>query len=212
MNFEFKAISKSNREMAHILFLIVLHQLLGRVCCRIWVTQPENGVNAVVGRNITLSCQIHSDTRDEILQCRALWYVKELTKWREVGDLLLLRARFLKAYNGTTTNTTLTITELTLNDTNTYYCTLMCQINRSRKQYHGNGTKVNVQDHQFLGSSIPSTSLSALPDAESDNATEDGLLLVPFFFLLSLKLVIAIAIGTFSFMCRHSQRINYKKK
>ncbi|KAI1886341.1 hypothetical protein AGOR_G00213000 [Albula goreensis] len=172
--------------MPHILLLVLVHQLSGRVCCRLWVTQSEGGVDGVVGMvggNVTLNCQIHSDTRDEVSQCRAQWYVREASRWREVGVLERTRGRFVKAYDGSTTNTTFTMVGLTMNDTDTYYCTLMCRINGRSQQYHGNGTQISI---------FPSPSKAPPTSPAPESQAEDPMLLVPLFILLALKLLVAI--------------------
>ncbi|KAJ8332803.1 hypothetical protein SKAU_G00416990 [Synaphobranchus kaupii] len=195
----FDVSGKSLKEMLLVLILVLVHQFSARVSCRIWVTQSENEVCGVLGGNVTLRCQIHSDSRDEVSECQAQWYIKP-SRWTEVGKSLRLQGRVAKGYDTSTTNTTLTIRELTTNDTDIYYCTLICKINGSYKQHHGNKTKIKICDR--LASEIPSANTTALP--EPDDKAEDGLLPVPFYVLLALKLVVSFIIVTFSVMCFHS--------
>ncbi|KAJ8287648.1 hypothetical protein COCON_G00003070 [Conger conger] len=190
--------------MRLILVLFLVHQFSARACCRIWVTQPEDQLDGAVGGTIALSCQIHSDSGDEISQCHAQWYIKVLEKWREVGGLL--KDRVVKDKGASTTNTTFTIKELTMNDTNTYYCTLICTINGESMQHHGGGTRINICDHECLGGKIPPANATTLPDeislrtsVEPDSGAEDCLSPAPFYALLALKLaVVLVTVAVFA--------------
>lgn len=188
--------------MLFILLLVLVHQFSGRVCSLIWVTQSEDEVDAVVGETIALRCQIHSDSGDEISGCRVRWYIRETERWREVGDLVRLKGRITKDYDTSTTNTTITITELTINDTDTYFCTLICNINGHNKQHHGNGTKINICDRGCLVAKIPITNVTVLKEP----AAEGDLQPVPFYTLLALKLVVVLVIATRSFTCHNGEQ------
>ncbi|KAJ8289774.1 hypothetical protein GJAV_G00005180 [Gymnothorax javanicus] len=188
--------------MLFILLLVLVHQFSDRVCCLIWVTQSEDEVDAVVGGTIALRCQIHSDSGDEISRCRVRWYIRETGRWREVGDLAHLKGRIAKDYDTSTTNTTVTITELTINDTDTYFCTLICNINGQNKQHHGNGTNINICDYGCLATKIPITNVTVLKEP----AAEIDLQLVPLYTILALKLVVVIVITTHSFTCHNSEQ------
>ncbi|KAG7469208.1 hypothetical protein MATL_G00126350 [Megalops atlanticus] len=181
--------------MLHIIFLFLVCQMSGRAYSRIWVTQSQERTIGTVGGNVTLNCEIHSDSGDQISQCQPLWYTQESSGWQEVGSLLRLEGRFSKAHTSTT-DTMFTITELHANDTDVYYCTLMCKINGASKQYHGNGTRIDVCDDKCPASQILPAAASVPP--EIDDRDEDGLLPVPFYILLSLKLVVVSAIAILS--------------
>ncbi|KAG5855826.1 hypothetical protein ANANG_G00000720 [Anguilla anguilla] len=76
----------------------------------------------------------------------------------------------------------------------------MCKVNGQSKQHHGNGTKIHVCDPECIARKIPTASATAPPEPDSD-AAEDGLLPLPFYALLALKLVFAVVMVTVSFSC-----------
>ena len=96
---------------------------------------PE--VTRFLGQNISISCRTLSDRGDKISNCVTSWFIKR-NVWKEVSKWAPFQERFLK------TKSTLVLNGLELNDTDTYYCNMQCHINDRRRQYHGNGTRVNV--------------------------------------------------------------------
>ncbi|XP_023836131.1 uncharacterized protein [Salvelinus sp. IW2-2015] len=188
-----------------VLIVIILLKVPHQAFCRVWVDQNPV-VTSTLGQKVSMGCRVLSDSGELITGCRAEWYINTATHgqrkvWREMGDLPRFKGRFQKTYDLNTTDTSILMIWLELNDIGYYFCTLHCCVNGKDKQYHGNGTRLLLSEAKptpyglIFTSVIPgnTTKKMHILGAEEENTSE--MQLFYFYAFLAVKLLVIIVLG-----------------
>ncbi|XP_041082999.1 uncharacterized protein LOC121299354 isoform X2 [Polyodon spathula] len=116
----------------------------------VWVRQWPTETRKVVGRSVEFHCRIESD-QEQVQDCSPFWYIPDPATSRPVQNIKhegLCEGRFTIGHPSDT-STVLNITSLQMNDTNTYYCTMICKINGKVFRKSGNGSSLNVVEEDW---------------------------------------------------------------
>ncbi|KAI4904654.1 hypothetical protein NFI96_019430, partial [Prochilodus magdalenae] len=161
------------------------------------VEQRPSTVDHTMGENVTMSCEICADGRENISKCRIEWYRQsEDGSLPEIRQLSQFRGRFHELTDSRQWRGSLLLTALELNDTGRYYCNYLCLINETLFQHNGNGTNLSVHEEAITTTTAAITTTTGYTDAEK--TTDDILYTFILFLPVSLKLIVSVFLGTYT--------------
>ncbi|MGH0190879.1 UNVERIFIED_CONTAM: hypothetical protein FKN15_052147 [Acipenser sinensis] len=144
-----------------IILLHVFQMLPVPISSGVWVRQWPTETRKLVGHSVEFHCRIESD-QEQVQDCNPFWYIPDPATSIPVKNIKhegLYEGRFTIGHHADT-STSLNITSLQMNDTNTYYCKMICNINGKVFRKSGNGSSLHVleEDWEDYGLQVPISS------------------------------------------------------
>ncbi|KAL1261074.1 hypothetical protein QQF64_008901 [Cirrhinus molitorella] len=133
----------NNQKRYSISFLVFV---LVSGSARVWVDQSPTEEDYKEGDTATLLCQIHSD-QEQIENCEFLWYIwNEIIPSRTISveNAHRYQDRATMEFNQTTAS--LTVKDLSVNDTDQLRCIAECFVDKELTRYLGKGTTLLIHD------------------------------------------------------------------